>query len=179
MASAEDGALRLIDSDVHNYPNSMDDLKVLMSKRWQGYVEQSDMNLPGASMYRKIFAQAARRDAFPPSGLRPGGDPEFVREHLLDTWQIDRAILNPLVGLSSVYNPDLGNELMRAVNEWTASVWLDSDQRWFGSILVNPHDPAASALEIARAAEDPRFVQVLLLVLPCRPGESADLDPVD
>ena len=53
---------------------------------------------------------------------------------------------------------------MRATNEWTAAQWLDTDPRWRGSLVVNNHDPEASAAEIRRAATDPRFVQVLLLV---------------
>ena len=64
---------------------------------------------------------AARRDAFPPSGCLPGGDPDFARDQLLDAWGIDAAILNPLyAGVNRCSNLDFANALARAVNEVTA-----------------------------------------------------------
>lgn len=156
--------LNLIDSDVHNYPDSIDEFLPYLSQRWRAYIAQSGFTLPGASLYPKVFAHAARRDAYPPGGKKPGTDPAFARQQLLDAWSIDRAILNPLVAVSNIQNLDLGNALMRAANDWTQAVWLASDPRWYASIVVNVHDPAAAAAEIRRAAAHPRFIQVLLLV---------------
>jgi predicted TIM-barrel fold metal-dependent hydrolase len=154
----------LIDADVHNYPHAMEDFFPFLSERWRTYIKHSGMPLPGISMYPKVFEVAARRDAWPPDGKKPGTNPIFSRQQLLDPWKIDLAILNPLVGISAVQNVDLSNALMRATNDWMASVWLDADPRWRGSIVVNTHDPASSAGEIKRVAQDSRFVQVLLLV---------------
>ena len=161
---ASSAAASLIDCDVHNYPNSIDDLMPFLSVRWQAYVRQSGFSGPPGPTYPKGFAQAARRDAWPPSGLRPGSDPDFARTQLLDAWGIDVAVLNPLYGMTALHNLDFANALMRAVNEWTAHAWLDHDPRWRGSIVVNANDPAQAAAEIERAAADSRFVQVLLLV---------------
>ena len=144
--------MELIDADVHNYPAGMQDLTPYLSQRWQDYVQQSGMGVPAASMYPKVFAAAARRDAWPPNGNQPGSDPEFSRQQLLDEWSIDVAILNPLVAVSGLHNRDLANALMRAVNEWTANDWCAADGRWRGSIAVNVRDPEASAREIALAA---------------------------
>ena len=171
-------ALSLIDCDVHNYVNSIDDLMPFLSARWQVYVRQSGFTGPPGPTYPKGFAQAARRDAWPPSGLKPGGDPDFAREQLLDAWDIDLAILNPLYGMTSLHNLDFGNALMRAVNEWTAATWLDSDSRWLGSIVVNPNDPEKAAVEIERAARDERFVQVLLLVRSSAPYGKRQFRPI-
>ncbi|MDP6698880.1 MAG: amidohydrolase family protein [Candidatus Latescibacteria bacterium] len=124
------------------------------------------------------MAQAARRDAWPPSGFKPGGDPDFAREQLLDEWDIDLAILNPLYGMTSLHHLDFGNALMRAVNEWTAATWLDSDARWLGSIVVNPNDPENAAVEIERAARDERSVQVLLLVRSSAPYGKRQFRPI-
>jgi uncharacterized protein len=156
--------LNLIDADVHNYPDSIGVLLPFMSRRWRAYIEQGGIGLPSVSMYPKVYAQAARRDAFPPGGKTAGSDEAFARRQLLDQWSIDYAVLNPLVGVSALHNIDLANALMRAVNEWTAAEWLEQDPRWRGSIVVNVHDPEAAAAEIRRAAADRRFVQVLLLV---------------
>ena len=167
-----------MDADVHNYPNSIEDLFPFLSTRWQAYIRQARMPLPGVSLYPKVFAVAARRDAWPPNGNVPGSDPEFSKMQLLETWNIDIAILNTLVGISAVQNIDLSNALMRATNEWMAAVWLDADPRWRGSIVVNLHDPEASAREIRRAAGDPRFVQVLLLVRSHAPFGRREFRPI-
>ena len=44
----------------------------------------------------KITPQAARRDAWPPTGGLPGSDLDFMREQLLDLYDMDYGILNPL-----------------------------------------------------------------------------------
>ncbi len=163
VSGANASSLSLIDADVHNYPNSLADLMPFLPARWQAYAEQSGLQLPGVSLYPKVFAAAARRDAWPPNGGKPGSDPSFAAAQLLDEWSIDRAILNPLVAASAVHNIELGNALARAVNEWTAAHWLDADPRWRGAIAVNVRDPEGAAAEIRHWADDARFVQVLLL----------------
>ncbi len=170
--------IKLIDADVHNYPANMQDLTPYLSQRWQAYVQQSGMGVPGASMYPKVFAAAARRDAWPPNGNQPGSDPQFASVQLLDEWSIDAAILNPLVAVSALHNRDLANVLMRAVNEWTANDWCAVDGRWRGSIAVNARDPEASAREIEHWAKDERFVQVLLLVRSHAPYGQREFRPI-
>tara|TARA_Y100000588_G_scaffold381130_1_gene466227 strand:+ start:9906 stop:11039 length:1134 start_codon:yes stop_codon:yes gene_type:complete len=170
--------LNLIDADVHNYPNGMEDLFPFLSSRWRTYIEQSGMPLPGVSIYPKLFEMAARRDAWPPDGKKPGTNPGFSREQLIEKWGVDLAILNPLMGISSVYNIDLANVLMRAMNDWMLEVWLDSDPRWRGSIVVNSHDPEAAGEEILRLADDSRFVQVLLLVRSHSPYGRREFRPI-
>jgi predicted TIM-barrel fold metal-dependent hydrolase len=153
----------LVDADVHNAVNDVSELFPFISKRWQSYIDQSGFNTNIGTGYVRLYELAARRDSFPPSGLLPGGDEEFVRKQLLDAWGIYAAILNPLYPVSAIHNPDFANALARAVNELTASAWLDKDSRWRGSIVVNTEDPEAAAEEIRRAGRDPRFVQVLLI----------------
>ncbi len=162
--SIDPNAVSLIDSDVHNYPDTIDELMPFLSERWQAYIKQSGFKRPPIEHYPKVYQAAARRDAWPPSGKIPGSDPEFSRAQLLDEWKIDYAILNPLYFVSGIHNPDFANALMRAINDWTASVWLDSDARWRGSIMPNVRDPQSAAEEIRRVAQDRRFVQVLLMV---------------
>ena len=178
VETQEASTFSLIDCDVHNYPNSIEELMPYLSARWQAYVRQSGFSGPGGPTYPKGFAQAARRDAWPPSGLKPGGDPDFAREQLLDEWGIDLAILNPLYGMTALHNLDFANALMRAVNEWTADTWLGSDTRWRGSIVVNANDPKNSAAEIKRVSADRRFVQVLLLVRSSAPYGKRQFRPI-
>jgi predicted TIM-barrel fold metal-dependent hydrolase len=152
--------LQLIDADVHNYTSGMGDLMPHLSARWQAYVQQGGFKLSGVSLYPKMFAQAARRDALPDSGVA-GSDPGFSKQQLLDEWNIDYAILNPLIGVPQ-----------------TQSSWLDDDPRWRGSILVHPGFPEASAEEIRRLSGDRRFVQVLLMARSSRPYGKRELDPM-
>ena len=153
-----------IDCDAHNYPQSIAVLLPFMAQRWRSFVEQIGYPGPLANLYPKVYADAARRDAYPPGGGKPGSDPQFAARQLLDTWGLTYAVLNPLYAHSQVRNLHLGSELARAVNRWTAAHWLDADPRWRGSIVVNIEDPEAAAAEIGRVARDGRFVQVLLLV---------------
>lgn len=67
---------------------------------------------------------------------------------------------------------------MCAVNDWTSEAWLNSDPRWRGSIVINPRDPAASAREIHRASQDPRFVQIILLVRSHAPYGRREFHPI-
>jgi predicted TIM-barrel fold metal-dependent hydrolase len=59
--------------------------------------------------------------------------------------------------------------LCKAVNCWIAREWLDREPRLRASILVPPQDVELAVAEIERCAADPRFVQVLLLVMGDRP----------
>lgn len=170
--------LKLIDTDVHNYTSGIEDLLPFLSERWKAYIKQGGFKIPGVSLYPKVYAQAARRDAMPHEGGVAGSDPDFARKQLLDEWDVDYGILNPLIGVPQVKNPDLAVALMRAVNDWTQQVWLDHDPRWLGAILVHPGLPEASAEEIRRLAGDKRFVQVLLMARWGTPYGKRELDPM-
>ena len=108
---AQGKGISLVDSDVHNYPDSIGELVPYLAENWRAYIKQSGFNNLSVSHYPKVYAQAARRDSFPLSGKRPGADPEFARQQLLDTWGIDIALLNPLVAVSAVHNIDFANAL--------------------------------------------------------------------
>ena len=149
-------AVTLIDCDVHNAPNSISELRPFLSKRWQQYVCDSGFEGPPGPVYPKAFSRAARRDAWPPGGGLPGGDPDFARQQLLDAWKIDFAILNPLYNVAAVHNIDFAVALM----------------------VVTPQDPSAAAAEIRRLGQDGRFVQVLLLVRSEAPYGKRQFHPI-
>ena len=182
VAQAKNGtskrSLKLVDTDVHNYTRDVEDLLPFLSERWKAYIKQGGFKLPGVSFYPKVYAQAARRDAIPYEGGVAGADPEFSRQQLLDKWDIDYALLNPLIGVPQIKNPDLAIAMMRAVNDWTESVWLDHDSRWLGSILVHPGNPEASAEEIRRLSGNKRFAQVLLMARWSSPYGKREFDPL-
>jgi len=153
-----------IDTDVHPYPNTIADLTPFLSSRWNQYIEQSGFKGPPGTQYPKCYEMAGRRDAWPPNGQRVGSDPDFARQQLLDHWNIRYAVLNPLYGHEKVHNDDFSIALASAINAWMSATWLDSDDRWRGSISVTANLPEAAAEEIRRVAKDPRYVQIIVTV---------------
>ncbi len=103
-----------------------------------------------------------------PTSVRPGGvaaDAAGFAAAALDPLGTHVAILNPLLPVAMLHSEDMAAAWARAANDWMAATWLDADPRFRASILVAPQSPALAADEIARCAEDRRFVQVLLPAL--------------
>jgi predicted TIM-barrel fold metal-dependent hydrolase len=155
--------VQVIDGDIHNAPVSDRALYPFLPKRWQEYHAQFGMRGYSGGTYPRMNVNAARTDAWPPSGLPPGADLPFLREQLLDAWNMQYGICNPLVGIQGPY-VEYTAALARAVNDWQVAEWLEPEPRLKGSIVVPYEDGELAAAEIERCARDPRFVQVLLLV---------------
>src|SRR6185312_15708671 len=86
----------LIDCDIHNAPSSPALLRPYLPARWRAYHERFGVRGYAGGYYPKANPNAARTDSWPPGG-RPGSDLAFMREQLLDTWNIEYGILNCLV----------------------------------------------------------------------------------
>ncbi len=153
----------LIDCDIHNElsPGSLDPY---LTRRWREHVAAYGGRGDGGAVYPKGSRNAARVDAWPPSGLPAGGDLGFMQEQHLDAHDIRIGILNCLTPASREPNPEFAAALCRAVNEWQVAEWLDKDPRLRAGIVVPFEEPELAAAEIDRAAAHPGFVQVLLLV---------------
>jgi predicted TIM-barrel fold metal-dependent hydrolase len=150
---------QIIDCDVHPVPRDVTEIHKYLPSRWHKHYF-----LRGRPFYNHPN-HVLRLDAVTPKGDPPGSDPVFMREHLLDEYGIDYAILLPLSYVSMHPNPDMANDLASAYNQWLADVWLDNnnhDDRYKGSITVAPQDPVEAAKEIERWAHHPHMVQVLI-----------------
>ena len=101
----------------------------------------------------------------------PGASPDAVGKELLDVFATDAGVLNAddAITVSLMANPYRAAELARAHNDWIRERWLDVDPRLRGAIVCPAQDPLAAAAEIRRAADDDRFVQVLLVAGSERP----------
>ena len=112
---------------------------------------------PGPTRLLVSTGHRAER-ATPGVGRRDGG------RELLDPSGTDVGVLNgdDAVLVPLMPSPYRAAELARAHNEWLRERWLDAEPRLRASILCPAQDPQAAAAEIRRAAEDERFVQVLL-----------------
>jgi predicted TIM-barrel fold metal-dependent hydrolase len=160
--------LAIADCDIHPYPKSVQkELYPFMEKRWQAHLETYGLlrrqPYPVGPAYPKGQPDAARRDAYPPGGGKPGCDLDFMREQLLDPHNVQLGILNPLQTGQGLQNSDFAAAYCRAVNEWQVETWTSREPRLKASVVVNYEDAASAAAEIDARAGDPNFAQVLLL----------------
>jgi uncharacterized protein len=157
----------LIDCDVHNAVPSDAALRPYLSSHWRSYMDvvgsRTYSPYVKGFLYPKVSpGGGSRLDAWPPSGQLPGSDLDFMREQLLDPYEVRIAILNCLYRAAEQRNEEYGCALARAVNDWQVEHWLEPEPRLRASVSVAYETPDLAAQEIARAAKHPGFVQVLL-----------------
>lgn len=106
---------------------------------------------------------AGRPDWRPARG-NPGSDLAQLQRQALDHFNSRLAICNVLHGAQGLFNADMAAAFCRAINDWLAAEVLADDPRLRASIVIPWQDVGLSVAEIERRADDPRFVQVLMLV---------------
>ena len=91
--------------------------------------------------------------------------PDVVAREALDAIGADIGVLNGDLGIYVSLMPSAyrAAAFARAHNDWLREVWFPADARFRGSIVVPAQDPQAAAREIERCADDPRFLQVVLI----------------
>jgi len=156
-------AQAIIDADVH-HTVSLADLMPYLSDYWRHYITLTRTTGIPSNPYPKTGNAGVRTDSYPPGGGRPGSDPAFFQQQLLDEWGISYAILNSNFQMVALLpNWEYAAALATATNEWTREHWLERDPRFKASIVIPAQDPEAAAAEIDRATTShPGFVQVLL-----------------
>ena len=173
----------IVDCDIHNAPTSEDALRAYMPERWRasdagggrlaGDVAISRETLGGRSYlgceYPRATPRAARVDAWPPSGAPPASDVGFMREQLLDAYGIEYGVLTPMLGAGEHLDLEAGAALASAINDRQIAEWLEPEPRLRASINIAYEDGELAAREIHRRGDDPRFVQVLMLVRTAEP----------
>jgi uncharacterized protein len=160
--------LAIADGDVHVVPGDQKkELYPFLEKRWQDYAAaygtRTRQGFANGPAYPKGQPDAARRDAYPPTGGKPGSNLEFMREQYFDALNVQLAVLNPLRSGQGQQNLDYANALNHALNDWQIAEWTSKEPRAKGSVLVTYEDQDAAAKEIDLRAGDPNFIQVLLL----------------
>ncbi len=159
-------AVARIDADVHPLVASRQVLKRYMASRFHDELDQ----VSGRELYLPVTVGARqarsfhREDAFPPSGGPPGSDRSFFSEQLLDPYEIAVAILGPLDHVGMAPYGEFGLSVASAVNDWMHQEWCSEDTRYRASIAVPAEDAERAAGEIRRLADNPSFVQVLVLL---------------
>jgi predicted TIM-barrel fold metal-dependent hydrolase len=155
--------VRLVDADVHPVM-ARADLHERLSPKWQPYVKRYGVRTPILTeFYPRARGAGMRTDSWPDAaGGAPGSDRQLLTTQLLDEYDVDYAVLNPLARQDCNDGPGLACELSAVHNDWIREEWLERDSRLLGAITV-PHEyPELAAREVERCAADPRWVQVLM-----------------
>jgi predicted TIM-barrel fold metal-dependent hydrolase len=169
VAVAKKSAEAVIDCDIHSAPATDAVLHKYMPKRWQEYHATFGNRGHTGGYYTRAVPNAARLDSWPPTGEPPGSNLDFLRQQLLDQWQLEYGILTPLYGAGGLLNLEFGGVLSQAINDWQLAEWIEPEPRLRGSIIVPYEDAELAAAEIHRAAQLPGFVQVLLIARTAEP----------
>lgn len=153
----------VIDTDVHANVPSLETLFRYQEPVWVQWAQERGWSGPaGLNTAYPPNAPTTARDAWRLDGAPPASNLAALREHILDPWDVDRAILNCYYAIDSLRHPDWAAAVARSVNDWLIDEWLDKDPRLAGSLVVPARDPEAAAREIDRVGGHPGFVQVLM-----------------
>lgn len=154
----------VIDCDIHNAPADDATLYKYLPDRWQDYHRTMGLRGHYGGYYPRAMKNAARHDSWPPNGKPPGSDLAFMRDQLLDAWDIEYGILNPLYGAGGQVNLDYGAALASAINDWQLAEFVEPEPRLKASLVVAYEDGDLAAAEIDRLGSHPGCVQVLMVV---------------
>ena len=158
--------LRMIDCDIHPAMATPRALDPFLSARWRQHLAEYGKGgreiYAARGNYPRFAPNTARRDAWPPGGQPPGSDLAFMQKQLLDAYDIEYGILEPLIGANASRNLDLQAALCSAANDWQVAEFAGKDRRLRASILVPQDDDEAAVREIEKRADDPHFAQVQL-----------------
>jgi len=164
--TARDIEVRIVDTDVHPIPVSVDVLKSYAPKEWVDRIWASGNAVaPVPHFYDtpdSFKTMSMRVDAHPDRGGLPGSDPDYAARQLLVDAGVGIATLEPMCDAQL---PGQEHVLKSTYNDWLADVWLDQNNshgRWRGSISVSAQSPREAASEIRRWAGHPYYAQVLM-----------------
>ena len=140
--------LRIIDSDIHPALRSAKDLDPFLSQRWRQHIAEygklAHRPFAARNTYPRFMPNTARRDAWPAPGVAPGSDLDFMRAQLLDLYDIETGILEPLMDGNLVRNLELSAALCSAINDWQLAAFTSQESRLRASIQI-PFEDAAAA----------------------------------
>lgn len=166
--AAAKAKMAVADCDLHPTPNTVKELFPYLERRWQDHVRQFGTlrrhGFQAGPAYPKGQPDAARRDAWPPQGGRPGSRLDFMQQQHLDPNNIALGVLTTIAPHPGGYqNAEMSAAFCRAINDWQKAEWTRKDRRLRASMML-PYEHGPLVLEeIKRLANDPDFVQVFLL----------------
>jgi predicted TIM-barrel fold metal-dependent hydrolase len=121
-----------------------------------------------------IQARADWRDA---DGL-PTASVETLTRAVLDDTGMSAAICHCLYPVQKLFDPHMAAAFATATNDYLAGDVLNRDARLRGSVLISPYHVPSAVDEVRRRAEDPRFVEVVMLASAELPYGNPFYDPI-
>lgn len=161
----------IIDACVHHQWADQSAVMEYMSSGWREYLNQSvkvpggtGLPLPVLPLYPYFRPGGDALEGSTPENGVPGSSLAMLQDQLLDRHGIERAVLNHGLSMFASVNPNphLAREVVSAINRWTAEQWTSRDRRLSALALVPTQLPEDAAAEIARVADDPSIVGVLI-----------------
>jgi predicted TIM-barrel fold metal-dependent hydrolase len=159
----------VIDCDIHPNLAKPDVLDKYLSARWVEYRKTIGGRGFAGSYYPRAVPNAARTDSWPPNGMPPSSDLNFMRYQLLDAWHMDFGVLQPLLGSGGQRNLEWAAAHASAVNEWQIETWLDPEPRLRSGLVVPYEDGDLTLKEIELRRKHPSFVQLMLAIRTSEP----------
>ena len=160
----------VIDGDIHptlTSPRALD--QYFLTDEWRHFHQTiGGRGFTGTNVPR-TYPNAARRDAYPPNGGPAGSDLDFMRVQLLDAWNIEIGILQPLMGAASMRNLEYSAALSSALNEWQIAEWLIPEPRLRSGLVIPYEDGQLSVAEIERRGDYPGFLQLMFAMRTSEP----------
>ena len=158
--------LRIIDSDIHPTLRTEKDLDPYLSSRWRKHIAEygklGHVGYAARNTYPRFMPATSRRDAWPPNGGPPGSDLDFMRLQLLDRYDIEYGILEPLMPGNLLRNLDLSAAICSAINDWQVAIFTSQESRLRASIQIPFEDAKASVAEIDKRVGQKDFAQIQL-----------------
>lgn len=153
--------LKIIDTDVHNTLKSHMELVPFLKEPWKSRMITQGLYL--AQSYPNPYG-VFRKDAYPPSGTKPGSDPDYLLKQLVEAYDIEYALLNgeEIMHVSAIPDPDYAAAIASAYNDHLIENWLSKIKKFKGSLVVTTQDPHLAAREIDRLGSHPDIVQVIM-----------------
>src|SRR5215831_16380907 len=153
-----------VDCDLHPAVPHLTSLLPYMNDYWRDQVTTRGMVDLVSQSYPTNSPISSRPDWRPAKG-KPGSSLADMQQQALDPFKTAYGICNPLYGVQMVFSEDMAVAFCRALNDWLSKEWLDREPRLRGSIVIQTQNVDKAVAEIERCAQDPRFVQVLMLVM--------------
>lgn len=155
--SAERRSVPVIDSSVHVFFRSNNDLRDVLREPFRGR-GFPDYEMPYYGAPGGEYSPVAESRP----GENPGSDPDIVGRQLFEERGVDIAVLHPMTR-GNLPDRHLNSAIYAAHNEMLVERWLDSGtyaERYRGTIRVNVEDIDGALKEIERWHDHPRVVQL-------------------
>ena len=172
----------LFDCDVHQSIKDYRELHPYLPEAWRKYVSARGFGGPSSGYQTSVGLY--RKDVVPPDGGEPGTDPAWLRQQLMEQYNVRYVLLNGggILGLCALPDEDFASALASAYNDWMAATWLSPEVniggRFKGSMMVAPQDPLAAAREIDRIGDHPHFAQVMIASATTAPLGAKQFHPI-